>query len=406
MSNASAKCSTLMQDSIEPEKPKTSKADLLHVSLKIPAGGPRTRAHRGPRAGIGDTMTHQGTARARFLLWIFAGLLALSTGETAYGQSAEPFTFFREYIGLNDEQIAPIRNGKAIAKIVESRTPDEVFVFGSVYVESTPDKYLKFASDIDSLRRLPSYLAIQKFSDPPQLSDLEGFTLEAQDIKDLKNCEPGHCEVQLPGEAMDSFKRSVDWTAPDVANRVNQIAQNLALEALQNYIQGGNAALGTYRDKKHPAVVAATFQSVLSRSKALPVYLPQLDRYLLDYPNANSDNIQTEFFWEKVNFGLKPTLRIVQAIVYRDTNSEQQTWALAAKQLYASHYFETALDLTVCVKDPERPGIYLITMKGSQQAGLTGFKGGIVRKVAVDKTRSSLEKALAAIKQKLESQKD
>jgi hypothetical protein len=43
-------------------------------------------------------------------------------------------------------------------------------------------------------------------------------------------------------------------------------------------------------------------------------------------------------------------------------------------------------------------------MKGSQQAGLTGLKGGIVRKVAVDKTRSSLEKALASIKQKLESQ--
>jgi len=351
-------------------------------------------------------MTHQGTARARFVLWILAGLLALSTGQTARGQNLEPFKFLREYIGLNDEQIEALRNGKAIAKIIESRTPDEVFVFGSVYVESTPDKYLKFASDIGSLRKLPSYLAIQKFSNPPQLSDLEGFSLEAEDIKDLKNCEPGHCNVQLPGEAMDSFKDSIDWTAPDVANRVNQLARTMALDALLKYVQGGNAALGTYRDKKHPAVVAATFQSLLSRSKALPVYLPKLDQYLLEYPNANADNIQTEFFWEKVNFGLKPTLRIVQAIVYRDTNSEQQTSALAVKQLYASHYFETALDLTVCVKDPERPGIYLITMKGSQQAGLTGFKGGIVRKVAVDKTRSSLEKALAAIKQKLESQKD
>jgi hypothetical protein len=351
-------------------------------------------------------MTHQGTPRARFLLWILAGLTALSTGQTAKGQNAEPFKFFREYIGLSDEQIAAIRNGKALAKIMESRTPDEVFVFGSVYVESTPDEYLKFASDIDSLRKLPSYLAIQQFSNPPQLSDLDGFSLDAEDIKDLKNCEPGHCEVQLPDEAMDSFKQSVDWNAPDVANRVNQVARKLALEALRNYIQGGNPALGTYRDKKHPAVVAATFQSLLSRSKALPVYLPQLDQYLLDYPNANADNIQTEFFWEKVNFGLKPTLRIVQAIIYRDTNSEQQTSALAIKQLYASHYFETALDLTVCVKDPARPGIYLITLKGSQQAGLTGFKGGIVRRVAVDKTRSSLEKALAAIKQKLESQQD
>jgi len=70
-------------------------------------------------------------------------------------------------------------------------------------------------------------------------------------------------------------------------------------------------------------------------------------------------------------------------------------------------YFESALDLTVCVNDsqhPDHPGFYLITLKGSQQAGLTGLKGGIVRKVAVGKTRSSLEKALASIKQKLESQ--
>jgi hypothetical protein len=62
----------------------------------------------------------------------------------------------------------------------------------------------------------------------------------------------------------------------------------------------------------------------------------------------------------------------------------------------------------VCVRDSavERNGFYLITIKGSQQAGLTGFKGGIVRKVAVDKTRSSLEKALAVYKQQLEAKRE
>lgn len=52
--------------------------------------------------------------------------------------------------------------------------------------------------------------------------------------------------------------------------------------------------------------------------------------------------------------------------------------------------------LTVCVKDANRSGFYLFTIKGSQQVGLTGLKGGSVRKVAVDKTRSSLERVLAA----------
>jgi len=330
-------------------------------------------------------------------------------GPTSGDQGAEPFKFFREYIGLDQDQIAQLRSGKAIAKVLDSPTADQVFVFGAVHVESTPQDYLKLASNVDALRKLPNYLAIQKFSDPPQLSDLAGFTLEADDVEQLKNCKPGRCDVQLPVEAMDQFQQSVDWSAPDVATQVNQIAQKMALEALLKYIQGGNTALGTYRDKKHPAVVAETFQSLLSRSKALPVYLPALDRYLLDYPNANSDNIESQFYWEKVNFGLKPTLRIVQAIVYRGTNSSDPAYAIAIKQLYASHYFESALDLTVCVRDQEQPeprGIYLITLKGSQQAGLTGLKGTIIRKVAVDKTRSSLQRALEAIKQKLERPAD
>ena len=206
---------------------------------------------------------------------------------------------------------------------------------------------------------------------------------------------------------MEEFQRSVNWSAPDANERANRLAQEMALQALLNYEQGGNAALGTYRDKDHPAVVAETFDTLLSRSKALPVYLPELREYLLNYPKADSGNIQSEFYWEKVNFGLKPTLRVLQAIVYQGKSPERPAYAVAVKQLYASHYFESALDLTVCVKDDEHsvhPGFYLITMKGSQQAGLTGLKGGIVRKVAVDKTRSSLEKALASIKQKLESQ--
>lgn len=336
-------------------------------------------------------------------------LPAFAAGSGSKGGADEPFQFFREYAGLNDNQISAIRAGKAVARILDSRTPDEVFVFGAVRVQSTPEDYLRLAADVDSLRKLPNYLAIQKFSDPPRLSDLDGLALEPDDIQELKTCKPGHCEVQLPSDAMEAFRRSVDWSAPDVADRVNQLAKRMMLEALSRYQQGGNAALGTYRDKDHPTDVADAFQSLLSRSKALPAYLPELDRYLLDYPNSQSVNIKSEFFWEKVNFGLKPTIRVIQAIVYRGASSTDPAYAVALKQLYASHYFETALDMTVCIRDEEdqkHPGIYLITLKGSQQAGLTGLKGSLVRKVAIDKTRSSLEKALEAIKQKLETRAD
>ena len=95
--------------------------------------------------------------------------------------------------------------------------------------------------------------------------------MDEEDFKQLKNRKAKlHCEVQLPTEAMEEFQRSVNWSAPDANERANRLAQEMALQALLNYEQGGNAALGTYRDKDHPAVVAETFDTLLSRSKALP----------------------------------------------------------------------------------------------------------------------------------------
>ena len=72
-------------------------------------------------------------------------------------------------------------------------------------------------------------------------------------------------------------------------------------------------------------------------------------------------------------------------------------YVMAEKQLYASHYFQTALDLTFCIPNPlgMQKGFYLIRLMGSEQAGLTGFKGSIVRKVAVGRSTSTLQKSLS-----------
>jgi hypothetical protein len=86
-----------------------------------------------------------------------------------------------------------------------------------------------------------------------------------------------------------------------------------------------------------------------------------LREYLLNYPQADSSGIESEFYWEKVNFGLKPAIRMVQAVIYQGKSPTEPAYAVAVKQLYASHYFESALDLTVCVKDtqhPNHPGFY------------------------------------------------
>lgn len=335
-----------------------------------------------------------------------ASALLICATLSCVGQTTEPETFFKQYIGLEDSQIADIQHGKAVTKALSTKTPAEVAVFGAVYIHASIEDYLKAAQNVERLRGSPNYLGVQMFSTPPQLSDLKGFVLETDDIKDLKNCTPGKCELQLPVGSMEEFKKQVNWSAPDVAAEVNSLAQKMALDELVRYQKEGNSALGSYYDKEHPVHVIEQFEALLQGAPSISHYLPALEQYLVDYPRTQLPNAESFFYWERVKFGLKPTLRMNHMVIYRGSDTAGPIDSVAIKQLYASHYFQTALDLSVCARGSSRPddkGFYLITVKGSRQAGLTGPKGSIVRKNAVSRSRSSLESSLMHIKTALES---
>lgn len=336
------------------------------------------------------------------LLRIFLALVVLA-GVSVSGHSqteAELHAFFKDRIGLNAEEIAAVRNGQAVVKKLPSRVPAEIFVFGAVYVKAAPERYPEFALDFERMRKIPGYLAIAEFSHPPQLSDLKGFTFDAEDIKAMKDCKPGDCDIQMPASSIEEAQRSISWSAPNVAEQVNQRLQKAALERLLAYQQQGNHVLGEYNDKKNPTVVPEQFRYMLSYLKVLPNYLPDFYQYLLTYPKGKPANTKDTFYWSKVKFGLKPTLRVVQVVTLKGAAASEPAYAIAEKQLYSSHYFQTALDLTFCIRgsqDAKQTGFYLIKIMGSEQQGLTGLKGSIVRKVAVDRSASSLQKALATI---------
>lgn len=73
-----------------------------------------------------------------------------SPGPKAPHLNAE--VYFRRYVGLSETQIKTLRAGKGVAKTLHPRTPAEIFVFGAVYVNASPDAYLAFATDFDRLK--------------------------------------------------------------------------------------------------------------------------------------------------------------------------------------------------------------------------------------------------------------
>ena len=223
----------------------------------------------------------------------------------------------------------------------------------------------------------------------------------------MKSCKPGDCMIQMPASSIEELQRTIKKSAADTNEEVNQRLQKTALQRLLEYQRQGNEALGGYNDKRDPTEVPRQFAYMLSYAKALPEHLPDFYHYLLAYPSGKPANVEDGFYWAEVKFGLKPTLRVVHVVTLRGKPGDRLAYAIAEKQLYSSHYFETALDLSFCVRgsdDPKQAGFYLIMAMGSEQTGLTGVKGSVIRKVAVGRSVSNLQEALATIKNSLEGE--
>jgi hypothetical protein len=339
------------------------------------------------------------------LLLAAVAALVAATPSVSRPQARPDLTaFFRDSVELTASQISSIQSGRAVAKVMKSQSPEEVFLFGAVFIRATPESLVKLSQDLDYVRKQPEFLAIENFHDPPQLSDLQGFELGPDEVQDLKKCKPGDCEIQIPADAMTALQESINWSAPNVNEQVNQRVRQSVLDHLIAYQHGSDAVLGTYNDKPTPTDISKEFESLLNFSKALPQYLPEFYRYLLDYPKNKPASTEDRFYWSKVKFGLKPTLRVVQVVTFTGGPDDRIAYAIAEKQIYSSHYFKAALDMKFCIRsdDPKRPGVYLILAMGSSQAGLTGFKGTIVRMVGVNRSVSSLRDGLEETKNELE----
>jgi hypothetical protein len=261
-------------------------------------------------------------------------------------------------------------------------------------------RYLEAVTDIENFERGGAFRITKKLSSPPRVEDFAQLQLPADDIRDLRACRVGSCEVKLSEEGVRRVQSEINWNGADVPAQVNRLAQRIALEYVSGYLKGGNAELAVLRDRSRPTFVAQEFRSMVDAMPELTTYLPIPRQYLLEYPRVDLAGVTSFIYWQETQFGLKPTIRINHLSIFEDSGDA----LVASKMLYANHYFWTGLELRALVADPARgPGFWFVAVSRSRSDGLSGFTGSIVRRRVRGEVQDGLLTALRTTQRRLES---
>jgi len=307
--------------------------------------------------------------------------------------------------GFDKAQIDEIRRGRPVAVSLPAPIDREFVAAGAVRIETPVERLLDRFRDIEKLEKGPGFVQTHRIGDSPTIEEFATLSLPDDEIDDLRKCRPGDCELKLNQHGLDLIA-GIDWKAPDHAVTAQRVWRQFMFDLLEAYRTRGNAGLGLSMERKPPRDTAAEFVELLAAKSFVDVGTPGLGDYLRQYPSGpRPAGLEEFFYWSVVEFGLKKTVRLNHVVIYPVAGSARSRWVVANRILYASHYFQNAIEIRLAIDAPSAQGRahYLLVQNLARPDGVTGLFGPLVRYKVRNGGRDTLRKTLIITKQRTEA---
>lgn len=350
-------------------------------------------------------MSRSFTLASRTVCLGLMPILLSSIAVQAQNLPREPEAFLRTYAGLSQVEQSAVERGESVAKLVDIADKRELAVCGIVRLAISADGFAARIRDIVEYKKNDAILQIGLFSDTPRLEDLDGLTIEADDLKALKDCKVGDCDVRLPAKQIDQFRSEIDWKRADSSKRANALARQMLLQYVTAYLAGGTDKLAEYGDRKRALRLADESRSLMAASPLLTSYAPELRSYLESFPSGTLEKVENVVYWSKEKFGLKPVVSVTHMTIYTVRKAGVANVIVSSRQIYASRYFDSSLALTVLVEAApvgQTPTSYLVYLNRSRTDQLGGILGSAKRSFVEGRMVRGVRTTLKVTKDRLE----
>lgn len=342
---------------------------------------------------------------------LFVGaVLALLTVTTVTPNAADLVdranldAFLRAQLALTSSELTALHQGRPIGKSLSATTKREMVTTGGIHIRAaTLARFVNQFKTLEGFRTSQFVRQIAKFSEPPQLRDLDPLTLDADDIDALRKCRVGACDVQLSAEDIRRFNTEVDWRSSSAANQATELFKAVMFAQLNEYRDGGLKQLAAYNDKGTPVRLATETGALLDVRPSLLDHSPSFQDYVRHYPSRPLPNTENFFYWSKEAFGFKPVIGLNHVSIYAPDG--KQDVIIATTQFYASHYMDASIAINALIPDPSGDGsnFYWLYLNRSRVGRLGGLLGTLSRPIVQRRVRAGLTKSLAQTKERLEA---
>ena len=330
---------------------------------------------------------------------VTVALTVLSAGTT---QQATMRDLLRDVAQVTDAEWAAVSRGEAVAKVL-STDAREVAVAGVVRIAAWSERLVDRYREVENLKRSAIVLDMGRLGKPPRTSDLASVPFEDYNL-DLRDCRPGECRVRLGESDIARFHREVDWRATDWRERSQTVWRDVLAGYAAAYSLEGRRALPTFANKREPLSVPAELSMLVDRFGFVSAFAPGFFTYLREFGPGGPDGADAVMYWSKEDFGVRPVLRLSHQTIYRTTGTPHAV-LIATNQIYADHYLDASLMLTMTVDAPEADGrqaFYMISVSRARTRSLGGVIRSFVRSTVQSRSRDALRKVLASTKSSLE----
>jgi len=340
---------------------------------------------------------------------IFAALAWAGTATTSAQTSAEEFkSVLLRQAAFTAEEFAALERGEVVVKPLPETDKREVAFCGVVRLQGAPATLL--AAFKESLTRSGNQVirAGGRIGTPPTPEDLQALTLEGRDIDGLKRCAAGDCKLKMPAAMFERLQREVDWAAPDYSASAERVFRLMLFDYLRDYLARGDAALVEEGDKRAGgARLGERQRPPLASLPYVNDSAPEFAAYLQNFPRVELTGVENSLHWSRIKVGFKPVTILTHTATYTRQRDDAPQILIATKQLYATHYFNSSLSLTlltsVAAAGDAPPATYLLYANRSRADALGGLFGDIKRRLVEEAALGGLRAVLQQTKLRTEA---